>query len=293
MTNTKNYLNSINLNINTDFPYLFLNVIKNEAYPKNPGFQVMHWHNDLQFIYILEGEIIVQTLDDKIIVEKNNGIFINKNVVHLIKRNGLCSYNGFIFPDYFLKFYFNSPAKDFVDNIVENKGIKLCLFDKNYEWCKHILDNLNKLSLLEENKDKFYAYQVLVLLSSIWLDINKNIEIPERKQKDITSERMQLFLNYIENNYSDNISLDKLAKSANVSKSECLRCFKKSLNTTPYKYLLEYRLAKAVKLLNSSNESISEISLKVGFNQTSHFCKYFREKTGFSPLIYRKNSSVI
>lgn len=187
MTNTKNYLNSINLNINTDFPYLFLNVIKNEAYPKNPGFQVMHWHNDLQFIYILEGEIIVQTLDDKIIVEK----------------------------------------------------------------------------------------------------------IPERKQKDITSERMQLFLNYIENNYSDNISLDKLAKSANVSKSECLRCFKKSLNTTPYKYLLEYRLAKAVKLLNSSNESISEISLKVGFNQTSHFCKYFREKIGFSPLIYRKNSSVI
>ena len=59
----KNYINSINLNQNTSFPYLVLDVIDDNAYPRNPGFQVMHWHEDLQFIYVLEGNIEVQKLD--------------------------------------------------------------------------------------------------------------------------------------------------------------------------------------------------------------------------------------
>ncbi len=47
------YINSVNLNIDTDFPYLVLDVADGSAYPRNPGFGVMHWHEDLQFIYVL------------------------------------------------------------------------------------------------------------------------------------------------------------------------------------------------------------------------------------------------
>ena len=41
------YINSVNLNQNTDFPYLVLDVVNDNSYPLNPGFQVMHWHEDL------------------------------------------------------------------------------------------------------------------------------------------------------------------------------------------------------------------------------------------------------
>lgn len=282
------YINSINLNNDTDFPYLVLDVINDTSIPRNPGFQVMHWHEDLQFIYVLDGIIEVQTLDDNVTVEKGSGIFINKNLIHHVKRKGTCHYNSFIFPDYFLKFYFNSPAKSFVNSIVENNEIKLCVFNENINWCKKVLKNLKKLSILERNKSKFYCYQVLVLLSAIWLDLRQNIEIPAQKHKNITNERMQKFLDYIENNHSNDISLDELAKSADVSVSECLRCFKTSLKTTPYKYLMEYRLSKAAKLLKNTNCSIAKISSSVGFNQMSHFGKCFKEKTGVSPRDYRK-----
>lgn len=57
------FINSVNLNSNTNFPYLVLNVVNDHAYPRNPGFQVMHWHEDLQFIYVIEGKIDVRTLD--------------------------------------------------------------------------------------------------------------------------------------------------------------------------------------------------------------------------------------
>ena len=79
----QNYINSVNLNQNTDFPYLVLNIVNDNSYPRNPGFQVMHWHEDLQFIYVLSGEIEVVTLETVVSLHPGEGVFINKNVVHL------------------------------------------------------------------------------------------------------------------------------------------------------------------------------------------------------------------
>ena len=102
---------------------------------------------------------------------------------------------------------------------------------------------------------------------------------------------MQKFLQYISEHYGEEISLDKLAGSANVSKSECLRCFKTSMQTTPYKYLTEYRLSKATELLKNTDEPIGNIADNVGFHQISHFGKCFKEKTGLSPRDYRKKNN--
>ena len=92
------YINSVNLNQNTNFPYLVLNVINGNSYPRNPGFRVMHWHEDIQFIYVLEGDIEVVTLENRTLLHKGEGFFINKNVVHLVDKVDACHYNSFIFP---------------------------------------------------------------------------------------------------------------------------------------------------------------------------------------------------
>lgn len=282
------YINSVNLNADSDFPYLVLDVRDDQSYPRNPGFQVMHWHEDLQFIYVLDGEIEVKTLDTSIQVSKGSGIFINKNIIHLVKKTTFCHYNSFILPDYFLKFYVGSPARNFVENIVGNDKLPVCHFPAESEWCKSILDMLSQLAELENRKAKFYVYEALCLLSQLWLELCKNIQIPTQNTDTAMELRMQKFLQYISEHYGEDISLEKLAASANVSKSECLRCFKASMQTTPYKYLMEYRLSKAAELLKNSDEPIGNIADRVGFRQVSHFGKCFREKTGFSPRDYRK-----
>ena len=71
------YLNSVNLYVDTDFPYLVLDVINDRSYPRNPGFQVMHWHEDLQFIYVLGGSIEVKTLDNTVSVQAGEGILVH------------------------------------------------------------------------------------------------------------------------------------------------------------------------------------------------------------------------
>lgn len=288
MKDTKTeFINSVNLNAGSNFPYLVLDVVNEQSYPRNPGFQVMHWHEDIQFIYVLEGEIEIKTLTKLVSVDAGSGVFINKNVVHLVRKNSACHYNSFIFPDYFLKFYFGSPAKDFVESIIGKEQIPICCFSRKTENHRNILNALKRLSEIEKNKTDFYVYEVLVSLTTLWLEVRKNIQFPSEKQDIVVHARMQKFLQYIEQHFGEDVSLDVLAASANVSKSECLRCFKSTMQSTPYKYLIEYRLSKAAELLKNTDESISNIAECVGFHQISHFGKCFKEKTGFAPRDYR------
>lgn len=289
MKNEKeDFLNSVNLNINTDFPYLVLDIVGDKSYPRNPGFGVMHWHEDLQFIYVLNGTIEVQTLDTVVRIQTGEAIFINKNVVHFVKRLGDCHYNSFVFPAYFLEFYAGSPAKVFVDSIAANERISLLPITSAVDWQKEMTSLLRQLVELERNKTEFYTYEILVRFSALWLIMRKNMTIPAEKKESIVSLRMQKILRYIEIHYAEDITLADLSQSANISKSECSRCFKLSLNTTPYKYLTEYRLSMAAQLLKHTNEPVGNIAACVGFRQMSHFGKCFREKTGYSPKAYRE-----
>lgn len=298
-TEKETYLNSVNLYVDTDFPYLVLDVINDRSYPRNPGFQVMHWHEDLQFIYVLGGSIEVKTLDNTVSVQAGEGIFINKNVVHFVRRTGECHYNSFIFPAQFLEFSMgnpfplgqactvHSPAKLFVDVVVENEQFSFFHFVSGEEWQEKALSLLCRLSELEKSKTEFYTYEVLVLLAALWLTMRKNILLPPKQQESTVSMRMQKFLRCIEQHYPEDLTLEDIAESASVSKSECLRCFNLTLQTTPYKYLMEYRLSKAAELLKKTDQPVSDISACVGFHQVSHFGKCFKEKTGYSPREYR------
>ena len=66
-----------------------------------------------------------------------------------------------------------------------------------------------------------------------------------------------------------------------------MRCFRQSMQNTPYQYLMEYRLSKGANLLINSEETIEVIANAVGFHQSSYFGKCFKEKTGYSPKQYR------
>ena len=67
MTDEKQeFINFINPNSGADFPYLVLDAINENSYPQTPGFHVMHWHEDLHFIYVLSGSIFMKTLEENV-----------------------------------------------------------------------------------------------------------------------------------------------------------------------------------------------------------------------------------
>lgn len=95
-------------------------------------------------------------------------------------------------------------------------------------------------------------------------------------------------LTFIRQNYREKLSLEDIARSASISKSECLRCFRTGIDRTPFEYLQDYRIEMAERLLRTTDDSILDIALQTGFSNSAYFGKIFREVHGISPGIYRK-----
>lgn len=127
----------------------------------------------------------------------------------------------------------------------------------------------------------------------IWdMHIHKECEI----LKDAVSffdeksiNRIYPALEYIENHYNENISLDDVSATLNVDKAHFCRLFKKATNTSFVQYLNFVRIQKAEKLLTETELSISEISHRVGFSSPTYFAETFRMIMNCTSRFYKKN----
>ena len=111
-------------------------------------------------------------------------------------------------------------------------------------------------------------------------------------QAEMTTNR-QLILQAAETlrkNYRQELSLADLLSSAHMSKSYFLRLFRRYMGTTPYNYLVNFRITQAKELLVLTDHSISAIAREVGFGDASNFSTRFANATGQSPLQYRKSA---
>lgn len=97
-------------------------------------------------------------------------------------------------------------------------------------------------------------------------------------------------VSYIENNYTDTISIEELAAKSNISLRHFTRIFKKTYQTTPGKYILLLRLQHACFLLKNTSLSISEIAIQSGFNDSNYFTRQFRNLMHTTPKQFRKQN---
>lgn len=109
----------------------------------------------------------------------------------------------------------------------------------------------------------------------------------QSKQQEYTALFMSV-CNYINQHCTDNLSLDQMAKNAGFSKYHFCRLFKEFTGTTFHDYLTNSRILWAKNLLGDSSISITEISMRSGFNSLSTFNRIFREQLGCTPSEYRK-----
>ena len=97
-------------------------------------------------------------------------------------------------------------------------------------------------------------------------------------------------MNYIDENLTENISLEQLSKSANMSRTYFCSIFKKLNRITPWDYITIKRIEKSIEILKTSNATVLEIAMKCGFNNSANFNRSFKKVTGKIPKDYRKLS---
>lgn len=95
---------------------------------------------------------------------------------------------------------------------------------------------------------------------------------------------------FIDLNYQQNISLDDLVAVSHINKYYLVHSFKKAYGITPINYLIRKRIEESNHLLASTNNSISNISRKVGFSSPTYFTQIYRKNTGITPTEYRRRT---
>ena len=87
--------------------------------------------------------------------------------------------------------------------------------------------------------------------------------------------------------YSQSVTLDEMARAANLSKFHFARAFASAYGETPRSYLTRRRIERAKDLLRAANLTVTEVCYLVGFSSLGSFSSRFRELVGCSPIEYR------
>ena len=273
--------------VTTEYPYSM------HVTSFDPGPIPWHWHEELEFAYVVSGTIELILADRNYIIKKNQGYFTNSNALTMTRKHEGSDTNivhTHMFHPIFLSGHFKSIFETkYLNPIIHDKNIDALIFTGATQNQKLILQKLLKASALQHEEN--VEFQTRNLFSEIWLLLLQEIkEQPKHTVNFQHQERLQNMLSYIHSNYNEKISLEEIASAASVSTRECIRCFNKSISKTPGEYLMEYRLNMARKLLNDSEMSITDISYHCGFSSNAYFGKAFREKYGMTPLQYRNRN---
>lgn len=95
-------------------------------------------------------------------------------------------------------------------------------------------------------------------------------------------------LEYIHNNLHRNITLEELAEIAHFHPNYFVRFFKEKLGIPPVKYVNNIKIEMAKSLLETTDIPVHKVMKSVGFSDYSHFSKYFKTYSGYSPKTFRR-----
>ena len=263
-------------------------------YPK--GSLDWHWHKELEFAVVLSGKVNFYVNDTCLSLHNGEGIFVNSNCMHrghTGEEGGMPLLFMVSLPPESLAWEGSYLYENYVLPVIEDKDMAAFALRPDCEWHKRILAKLNSIYALSEHPGFAYELQLQTLLMDIWYQIllqrdQTREEAAAALEQEKSEQRVKDMLEFIHENYATDLSIQEIADSAGISKSECFRCFQNVVHKKPITYVNEYRIAKAMQLLEDTKLSVGEICHLCGFHHESYFGKWFRKAVNMTPLQYRK-----
>jgi AraC family transcriptional regulator len=142
---------------------------------------------------------------------------------------------------------------------------------------------------MQQGANELYAETVSAWLATHLL-VQSNAYVPyedDRSAGSISDARLRRVIEFISVHFGEQISLERLAAEAGISKYHFTRLFREKVGQTPYRFLSEIRLAAAAKMLVTTNLRVSEIALLCGYTIASHFTTAFSARYGAAPVEFR------
>ncbi len=254
-----------------------------------------HWHDECEASVMISGSATVLADGKEYEFNQGEGFFINSSVLHSIRKKPGTGfhYHTVVFHPRLVSGGIDSIIwLRYVEPLISDPACRCVHFDRSvsqYQAAIQYIDKAWQSCVSECAGYEFivreYLSQLVYLLSG---DHSALPEIPsERELRD--EKRIKLMLQYIHEHYAEELTIDKIARCAAISESECLRCFHRIIGVTPIKYVIQFRIQKAADLLADSGLKVMDIGAMCGFQDMSYFARAFQKVKDCTPLEYRRN----
>lgn len=209
-------------------------------------------------------------------VGENSAIFINCNNPHDYATNG----------DHWDFFWaqFSGYSANTYFQLIKSTSETACAIADSLEMKAYF----TKLLEYTGKKDLTYSVKTTSILIQILTSIFNNSFSINNKENLEADSGISKVIEYIENNYMKEISLDDLCVISHFSKYHFSRTFKHCTGSSPYEYLSNVRMNHAKVMLTTTDYSIDKIARLVGLADDKALIRKFKALTGLTPNIYRK-----
>lgn len=256
-----------------------------------------HWHTELEWTYVVEGEISYQVNDQTYQLCKGQGILCNSNVLHMGRavREEDCHYVSITVHPRLLSGFENSFLDRQYVRPVADQGFCACVVLDGGEgsWQAQVLHKLCQIERLDKERGEGFDFQIYLLLMECWFAVWKNCRKPdgvirEHTAEDRNMQRLKQMFHYLHAHYAEKITLQDVAAQINICEAECCRLFKKYMKESLFDYLLDYRIEQSKAVLLEA--SVTEAAQQSGFGSPAYYTKVFKERMGCTPREYKKSA---
>ena len=296
MNNNSTYCSTFNLDSSETVAYnnpLFPAYIESGILSSYPDYSaVSHWHKDLEFIVIKKGNMTYNVNGELIDLSEGSGIMVNSRQLHygFSQAHKECEFICILLSPELL-----SGNEWFYENCIEpvtENSLYPYLVLGGEAWEKAVLERLDTLYsafTLQQGQGLPY-FTLMGTFLSIMEILYRNLDVKTygtaKEANELTS--LKNMLTYIEEHFTQRITLENIASAGVCCKSRCSLLFKKYLRETPMTYTAKLRLRKSLVTLLDTDKSIADIAYEYGFCGASYYCETFQKYYGISPLKYRK-----
>lgn len=231
-----------------------------------------HIHKNLELVYVIKGKLNCTLNNQPFTMTEGEFAMCLPYDIHSYHPDVDTQYWIIVFSGDFV----HSFSKEIINKIGVGRGFRAKSFIEEY-----IKEQLiyNENPTLYTIKSCLYAICEEYLSAISLMDGNRS-----------KSELVSMIIDYVQQRYMENISLRDIAYVAGYDYNYMSRCFKKSFNMSFTDFVNLYRLEKATELLESTEDKITEIALKSGFQSVRTFNEVFKKNVKLTPMQYKQAS---
>lgn len=256
-------------------------------------FTEMHWHRELEIVYVIKGSIRVRNVDKDLKLNKGQILLLNSSQTHAL--NSIENQDADIvvlqISEELISNMGQSSKSLYFSSIIDSEED-----DTHSDASKSLFQCIENIIELMDN-EQLNTKQINLLCMRLMTIIIQNFSTPISEKNLHYDERhpqqIKRIISYIEDSFANSeLDLSGAAAVLGMNPTYMSRLFSMYTNTTFVKYLNNYRITRVCRELMKSEDSITDIYLRNGFSNGKTFNRVFKELIGATPTEYRNDQQI-